>query len=539
MLAATKQKETVLIRRVTKPMRMVWRNLTSMGTALVLLFLLAVAAIPGALLPQRSLNTQRVNEYIAEQPTIGPILDRFGFFDVFSSFWFTAIYALLFISLIGCIVPRAVDHWHALRAPVVRVPRNLARLPKHRVGTLEGTPDDVAATAQQMLRRWRVSVRKNGSDVEISAERGHSRELGNLVFHVALVFVLAAVAIGRVLGYEGSVIVVANGGPGICTGSPAVYDSFRAGQGVDGTELTPFCVRVNDFTADYLPTGQAEMFTSNIEYQAGDDLATNTWRPYRLRVNEPLRVEGDRLYLIGHGYAPTFTVTFPNGESRTETLQFAPEDATSFLSSGAMRFDPPGGLYGTSDERRQNQIAIEGLFAPTAFFHEENLLTSVFPAMTDPAVAIDIYRGDIGLDTGRAQNIFTLDQSLIEQERLVRQARVNLYPGEVEVLDDGTEVRFDGADEWVSLQVSHDPMQGLVLVSAIAMTLGLVGSLLITRRRVWLRISPEGGDTHSDSRRTVVDIGGLARTDQAGWGPEFDKLCDRLGVREATHRDGA
>ncbi|MBN4925287.1 cytochrome c biogenesis protein ResB [Hoyosella rhizosphaerae] len=520
-------------------MRMVWRNLTSMGTALVLLFLLAVAAIPGALLPQRSLNTQRVNEYIAEQPTIGPILDRFGFFDVFSSFWFTAIYALLFISLIGCIVPRAVDHWHALRAPVVRVPRNLARLPKHRVGTLEGTPDDVAATAQQMLRRWRVSVRKNGSDVEISAERGHSRELGNLVFHVALVFVLAAVAIGRVLGYEGSVIVVANGGPGICTGSPAVYDSFRAGQGVDGTELTPFCVRVNDFTADYLPTGQAEMFTSNIEYQAGDDLATNTWRPYRLRVNEPLRVEGDRLYLIGHGYAPTFTVTFPNGESRTETLQFAPEDATSFLSSGAMRFDPPGGLYGTSDERRQNQIAIEGLFAPTAFFHEENLLTSVFPAMTDPAVAIDIYRGDIGLDTGRAQNIFTLDQSLIEQERLVRQARVNLYPGEVEVLDDGTEVRFDGADEWVSLQVSHDPMQGLVLVSAIAMTLGLVGSLLITRRRVWLRISPEGGDTHSDSRRTVVDIGGLARTDQAGWGPEFDKLCDRLGVREATHRDGA
>ena len=85
-------------------------TLTSMGTALVLLFLLALGAIPGALLPQRSLNAPKVEQYIADHPTIGPWLDRLQAFDVFSSFWFTAIYVLLFISLVGCLVPRMVEH---------------------------------------------------------------------------------------------------------------------------------------------------------------------------------------------------------------------------------------------------------------------------------------------------------------------------------------------------------------------------------------------------------------------------------------------
>ena len=61
-----------------------------MGTALVLLFLLALGAIPGALLPQRSLNAGKVDDYLAAHPLIGPWLDRLQAFNVFGSFWFTA-----------------------------------------------------------------------------------------------------------------------------------------------------------------------------------------------------------------------------------------------------------------------------------------------------------------------------------------------------------------------------------------------------------------------------------------------------------------
>ena len=526
---------TSTVRTLTAIARRAWRALTSMGTALVLLFLLALGAVPGALLPQRSLNESKVAGYIAENPVIGPWLDRLQLFDVFSSFWFTAIYALLFISLVGCLTPRTVEHIRSLRATPVPAPRNLGRLPKSAVAELPGTPETVAASVTANLKGWRTVTRTVDGVTEISAEKGFLREFGNIVFHFSLLGLLLAVAVGKLFGYEGNVIVIANGGPGFCSASPAAFDSFRAGNSVDGTSLYPMCIRVKDFQARYLPSGQATSFASNIEYQAGEDLASGTWRPYQLEVNHPLRVGGDRVYLQGHGYAPTFTVIFPGGQKRTQTLQFQPDDTQTLLSSGTVRIDPPAGLY-PADQRRKQQIAITGLFAPTQQM-DGKLLSSSFPALNDPAVAIDIYRGDAGLDTGRPQSLFTLDNRLVEQKRLTKLKRVNLSEGQEVRLDDGTVVRFDGATPFVNLQVSHDPGQLWVLVSALTMMAGLVVSLIVRRRRVWARITPPGGQERSDpginpAGGTVnVEMGGLARTDNSGWGDEFDKLAERVAAQ--------
>ena len=493
-----------------------------MGTALVLLFLLALGAVPGALLPQRSLNESKVQQYLDQHPVIGPWFDRLQLFDVFSSFWFTAIYALLFLSLVGCLTPRIFEHFRSMRATPVPAPRNLSRLPRHAAVTVRGTPAEAAARIGGQLRGWRRVTRTTDDVVEISAEKGYLREFGNIVFHFSLLGLLAAVAIGKLFGYEGNVIVLANGGPGFCSASPAAFDSFRAGNNVDGTSLYPMCIRVNDFEASYLPTGQATSFSSNIDYQAGNDLDTGTWRSYRLEVNHPLRVGGDRVYLQGHGYAPTFTVTFPNGEQRTQTVQFLPNDLQSLLSSGAMRIDPPAGLY-AADQRRKNQIAIAGLFAPTQLM-DGKLLSSSFPAMRDPAVAVDIYRGDTGLDSGRPQSLFSLDNRLVEQKRLNKVKRVNLIVGQQVDLGDGTMVRFDGATEFVNLQVSHDPAQVWVLVFSMTMMGGLLVSLVVRRRRVWARVSDSG----SAPGTVNVELGGLARTDNSGWGEELDKLAQRV-----------
>ncbi|WP_024795151.1 cytochrome c biogenesis protein ResB [Tomitella biformata] len=530
------------IRRAAATVRNLWRSLTSMRTALVLLFLLALAAIPGALVPQRSLNSQKVDQYIADHKHIGPLFDTLQVYNVFGSSWFTAIYVLLFISLVGCITPRVAEHFRALRTPPVRAPRRLSRLPHHAESEVEGSAEENADTVRAALRGWRQETRTEpGGVITISAERGYLREAGNLVFHIALVGVLVTVAMGKIFGYEGNVIIIADGQGGFCNSSPAMYDTFRAGLKEDGTGLHPFCVEVKDFKADYLPNGQADMFTSNIRYQAETDLDSGTWHDYQLKVNDPLRVDGARVYLQGHGFAPTFTVTFPDGSVRTKTLQFAPEEVQTFLSSGAVLFDPPGELYPTLAESRQHQIAIEGLFAPTAVF-EGTLLTSGAPTMTDPAVAIDIYKGDSGLDSGRAQSIFRLDPRMIDQGRLVKQERTNLRAGESVTLEDGTVVSFDGAQEFVNLQVSYDPTQVWVLVSAVTMMAGMLVSLVIKRRRIWARITPavmaagpppdSGDGPDGVERRTVVELGGLARTDHAGWGEEFTKLSKRLLAEE-------
>lgn len=522
-----------------------WRWLTSMRTALVLLFLLAMAAIPGALLPQRTLNETNVNDYLAANGRVAEIYDNLQLFDVFSSTWFIAIYMLLMISLIGCILPRTIDHWRAYRKPPTRAPRNLGRLSLHTAGTVARPFDDVVAATKNRLRRWHMSEASPESDragvYSIAAEKGYTRELANLIFHIAIVALLICMAAGRMVYYEGQRIIVTNSqaqeaipveqSTEFCNTSTSNFDSFRAGPTVDGTGLTPFCFVAHNFSADYLPNGQAEMFTSDISYAVGDDILSDpeTWQDYQLQVNHPLRVSGDRVYLQGHGFAPQFTVTWPNGETRTQMIQWEPSDPTFFLSSGIMRFDPPAGMFPDLFERRQNQLAIQGLFAPTAEWSGENgeLLQSAFPAMRDPAVAVDIYRGDAGLDTGAAQSIWELDPGLIHSGQLQRVERVNLEKGEKVTLDDGTVITFDGAAEFANYQISHDPFQLWVLISALVMLGALVGSLLIKRRRIWVRLTPS-----ADGASTFVEMGGLARTDRAGWGEEFDRIAREILGRE-------
>jgi cytochrome c biogenesis protein len=499
-------------------LRNTWRGLTSMRTALVLLFLLALAALPGALVPQRSLNSPKVDEYIASHGWWGQLLDRLEFYNVYGSVWFSAVYLLLFISLVGCLLPRTFEYAKAVRGKPVITPRNLSRLPHHHSSTVDATPAEVMAAARKRLKGWRLEEREEEDGARsVSAERGYLRETGNLVFHFAMLGLIVALAIGKMFNYEGQVIVMADGSQ-FCNSGTLSYDSFRPGLRVDGTDLDPFCIKVNDFDAHFLPNGQPDYYRADIDYQSGDDLTANTWRPYTLEVNSPLRTAGDRVYLLSHGYAPVFTVTFPDGQTRTHTTQWRPVNQQTYLSEGATKFDPPG----VTDpvERRKRQLAITGLFAPTAEL-QGDLLGSAYPDLRDPAVAIDVMKGDLGNESGRGQSIYEVNQDMVDSGRLKRVARENMRPGEQIALDDGTKITFDGVQRWVYLQVSHDPAQGWVLVFAVLVVFGLGTSLVIKRRRLWVRAVP-GSDG------TVLQLAGLARTDQAGYGEEFGRVTDDL-----------
>ncbi|WP_288832968.1 cytochrome c biogenesis protein ResB [uncultured Corynebacterium sp.] len=526
--------------------RRTWHWITSMRTALVLLFLLALACIPGALLPQRRVSATLVDDYLAANPTMGPIYDRLQLFDVFGSTWFIAIVVLLMVSLVGCIIPRSIDHWRAYRAKPTRAPKYLSRMPMHAEGEVEAPLEDVEKRIRGELARWHVASYSPEEDRagarSLAAEKGYTRELMNLLFHVGLVGMIVAFAAGRMAYYEGQIIVVTDSASEFavpveqsrefCNTSPANFDSFRAGPLFDGTGLTPFCFESKNFTADYLNNGQANGFSSDISYTTDLSAERSEWQDTTLQVNHPLRINGDRVYLQGHGFAPQITVTWPDGESRTQLIQFRPTDVQNFLSSGVMRFDPPAGMYPDLGERRQNQIAVEGVFAPTAKWTGPNgdMLQSAFPAMTDPAMAVDVYVGDAGLDTGRPQNIFVLDQSLIAGGQLEKVDRLNLTPGQEVTIDGGIKVRFDGAAEFANYQVSRDTTQLWLLATTLLMLGSLIGSLTIKRRRIWARLVPTETGTH-------VELGGLARTDRAGWGREFEAVADRILGRAPVELD--
>src|SRR5512134_3691094 len=234
--------------------RWAWRQLTSMRTALVLLFLLALAAVPGSIIPQRDVDAIAVSRWQDAHPRLTPVYDALGLFSVYDSVWFSAIYILLMVSLVGCILPRTRIYWRAMRARPPKAPRNLSRLPESRTFTLAEEPSAVLDRAREVLRRRRYRV--DVSTDEVAAERGYLREAGNLLFHVSLLVVLVGFALGGLYGYTGGVIVV--NGQGF-SNSLSQYDDFA-----------PFEFTVDDFRVKFLESGeQAGMpteFSADLTY---------------------------------------------------------------------------------------------------------------------------------------------------------------------------------------------------------------------------------------------------------------------------------
>ncbi len=495
---------------LVRPLRAAWRRLTSMRTALVLLFLLAVAAVPGSLLPQRPLNPSATRAYLSAHGGWGRFLDALGLFDVFGSPWFAAIYLLLFVSLVGCLVPRIRVHARALRRAPLPAPKNLDRLPESARFETADPPDRSAAAARAVLgRRWRVMQRpEEDGAITLSAEKGYSRETGNLIFHVSLLAALVLIAIGRLYTYEGNRIVVQ--GHGFCN-VVSQYDSWKPGRFAAEGRISPapFCMDVSRFSATYTASGEPSQFRADVQYQP---TVRAPLQPATIEVNHPLRLEGDRVYLISHGFAPEVTIRMPDGSVKHDLEAFVPTDASTLLSEGAFKEQGPVG--------KKQDVGISGFFAPTPVDEGNGIISSASPRVDHPVLGLIVYVGDLNY-TGLAQSVYSLDTT-----KMHKLGMVNLRVGQTKAFADGVSVRFDGWRAWAGLQVSHDPAQGYLLIAAVLMVAGLLLSLGVRRRRVWLRLTPAIAGT-ADSP-TVVAVGGLARSDSGNFTAEFADLLERL-----------
>ena len=496
------------------PFRQAWRQLTSMRTALLLLFLLALASVPGGFVPQRSLNPVEVQQYAKDHPTLAPILDKLSLFDVFASPWFAAVYLLLFVSLVGCLVPRIRLHARALRSRPPAVPASLSRLPAHDRWETDATPEQALATAGRalgrgVLGRWRTVQRPGG----LSAEKGHLRETGNLLFHVSLVALLVGIALGGMYGFKGTVLVKEGDG---FANTVLSFDDVNPGRRFTADRLVPFDLTLTDFRATYAEDGKALTFDADVDWapRPGAPRAS-----YDLRVNHPLHVGGAKVYLIGHGYAPRVVVRDRAGNELAQTVPCLPQDA-KFVSSCTIKVPNAVDPDGTAD-----QMGFEGVFTPTTVQDPSTgQVTSVFPGPDNPALTLVGYRGDLGLDAGVTQSVYSLDRTSLDRLPGPPQG---LRPGETWQLPGGGSLTYDSTAEWATLQVTQDPGKLLVLVAAAGMVVGLLLSLFVRRRRVWVRASSPTGSGGAPGR-TVVEVGGLARTDPEAFAAEFAELTAAL-----------
>ena len=522
--------------------RWFWRQLTSMRVALVLLLMLAVAAIPGSLLPQRSADPNGVIQYQSDHPKLFPVLDAFPIqaFDVYGSVWFSAIYLLLFISLIGCVLPRIFHHWKAWRGTPPKTPARLQRMAgfsEVRVSNPEASAEDRAAFAERAIEeasrvlrkaRYRTEIqrtsRRGVETVSVSAERGYLRETGNLIFHISLLGVLIAVGVGGVFTFNGQKVLV--------EGETMVnqlidYDTVNTGRGFDSSSLDPFGLTLDSLDVTYVTPddgnthaiGQVRDYTANLQLI---DPETGEESPETIRVNHPLRVHGSPIYLIANGYAPRITIKNAEGTVvYREAMPFIPQNNMTMLSLGVVKVP-----FGLQDDGKNVQIGLRGFFYPTKADLDTGAYTSNYPDLENPVLTLDVFEGDLGIDGGIPRSVYSLDTTDMQQltGRAVDKDSIELTPGETTNLPNGMgTITLDDVPRYASFDVMRNPAQTYVLIFALLALGGLVWSLFVPRRRMWVKA------VQSDDG-VVLQYAALARGDD----PALERAVEDLRDR---HRD--
>lgn len=325
--------------------------------------------------------------------------------------------------------------------------------------------------------------RTRAADSAVASEKGYLREAGNLLFHVALFGLLISFAVGGLFKAEGGKLIVEGDG---FNNTLTQYDDFKPGTFYNADDLATFGFSLDGFDASYARSGPEKgtprTFRANIHYWTSVD---GKRTPSAIEVNKPLEIGGSKVYLIGHGYAPSVTVKDGKGNVVFEgPVPFLPQDG-NLTSSGVIKV-----MDARNHADKRIQYGFSGLFTPTFGLNATQGPHSTFPALDYPALVLTAYYGDLGVDAGLPQNVYQLDTTNMKQFKdgdggIVRKA---MKAGDTLTLPngDGT-LTFNGVKTWASFQVSHQVGNGWALVSAVSAILGLAGSLFIQRRRVWVR----------------------------------------------------
>ena len=469
-----------------------------MRTALILLFVLAAGASVGSLFPQRPANAFRVDDWIRAHRGWAPIAERFGLFDVFGSWWFTAIYVLLLVSVVGCIVPRYRALFRQLRSRP-RTDGPLDGLPQYRAALAPQPPQHHLDKAAAALKRSRYRVVR--ADGTVAGERGHSREAGSIVFHTAFLLLLVGIVLGKGFGFTGQVAVVEGDR---FTDTYVAYDQLREGR-FFGDRHRGFSVELEDFDVTFQPNGTPRDFVSTIGvYEDGSRV-----RGGRIRVNEPLVYRGVNVFQLAWGWAPRIRV-----EQNGKVLSDAPVIVLQDNRSGAWR-----GVVKVP-QTTPTQVGVELYFYNDLEVTQNDLPFNRSPLPRRPVVFFQAFRGDLGLD--RPQSVYTLDKS-----RLAQSDVGGMPVGGRADAGDGITISFPELKQYSVFQVASDPGAPVMLAAAILILVGLLPALYSSRRRVWVRAT-------ADASGSRVEVAGQAFQRKNAFEEEFKAIVRNLDL-DVTH----
>jgi cytochrome c biogenesis protein len=473
----------------------------SLKLTIFLLILVAILSIIGTLITQNATPDEYIQRYGA---SLYEVLDFFGLFDMYHSWWFSAILLLLVTNLIACSTERFPGVWNQMLRGVG--PEGLSdsllktlpfvekvKLPAHRAG-LPGNVDMITGSASlpaykaghaadspakgtgskedlteenirfPLSRGFRTWKRvETESAVTLFSERGRFSRLGVYLTHVSILIILVGGLVGSRYGFHGFVNILEG---------ESVDRIFLRGKGLEIPKPIGFLVRCDDFTMTYYDVPGKERHVK--EYASlvtisedGKEVLKET-----VRVNHPLHYRGWAFYQSSYGVLQEIAVGVEwKSNQKKVVLNVLEGDTVPIPNSNAtirvLKYTPQVHAFG------------------------EGVQVAVFRPNQQPR-SLWLFRSPSGRDQQKGEDFTLSFQGLLTRE----------YTG---------------------LQVTKDPGVWIVWLGSALLIFGLIVSFFFSHQRVWVRISQGEGKTPAE-----IILAGTANKNRLAFEKTFQKWAGQL-----------
>ncbi len=441
--------------------RKFWEFWESLKLTITLLVIVIIAATIGTLIPQNEDMLVYINQY---GPAMAELFRQLGFYDIYKANWFTFILTMLCISTTVCTVHRYRMLRRSLGKPIVIMKDEFYNQSEYRA------EERFKVGAQETLEQFKKSLQKfhfntvrqekdeSSGTIYLYGQKGVLNRWGNLIAHIAVVTIFVGGLIGKTVwpwSYDDTLPVV-------------------EGQTIS-IPHSNFQLRLDKFEERYYPgTQDPSDFRSNVTViQDGKEI-----RRELIQVNHPMNHQGYLFYQNSRQKSGTingFKLAINDGKTfePITTWEGKVGDTYSVPGTGKQitvtRFIPDFGM----DENMQ----------PTSRSNDPN----------NPA--IEIYETTNGQTTGHGwvfANISLKD-----------------LPMKQNISFDYAITSLDQA--WISVfQVVKDPGLPVVYVGFVLIIFGLITTLWLEYKRIWIRIIPQKNkvlvQSFAASNRRATDI---------------------------------
>ena len=439
----------------------------SLKLTISLLILLAILSIIGTLITQNATRSEYIQRYGLG---LYEVLNFFNLFDMYHSWWFSAILLLLVINLITCSLHRFPGVWKQIS----REPNSggledsmLKALPYVEKVRNPIQPETKAEeNIRSYLKKWFGNPRLIETEKAITfySEKGRFSRLGVYITHSSILIILIGGILGSLLGFKGHVEILEG---------ETVDKIFLRIKDEEVPKPIAFSVRCDDFNITYYdlkrPEKHVKEYTSHLTIlENGKEVLKKT-----VQVNHPLHYKGLAFYQSNYGTAHDVTLGIQWGNKKEMAIFKAPEGVTVPVPNSNIFIQV---LKYASQVHNFGEGVQVVLFKPNQEPRPFWLLKS-FPKL-------DERRGDE----------FTLTLEGITSK------------------------------EYTGLQVTKDPGVWVVWIGCGLMIFGLIVSFFFSHQRVWVRIPKSPGGE--------IVLAGSTNKNRVGFEKTFGQLVD--GIRKKS-----